>query len=318
MKILIVGTVNGLQNEGMRNVITHFSKCFKKEHEVIYSALRDIGSSFALAKKSDIVIVCARASAKVYLLCRLLMFRTSRLFVLLVQRPEKWFVRLNNICTLKCDYLTIYGKDSEVLRSGPSRVYEVSVGIDTLKFHPLRLDERNHLKKKYGFDTVRPIVLHVGHCSTGRGLEDFCLIDKSSYQRVVVASGLFEDKTVIDMLHESEVKLLTGFMPNIEELYQIADVYLFPTKTTEYVISIPLSVMEALSCGTPVIAYNQLSSLSYIKTRRLNVLNIIETTLELEQALEDSISHKAEITLLDECKSWDESAQEILKFLKGC
>lgn len=318
MKILIVGTVNGLQNEGMRNVITHFSKALNKEHEVFYAALRDIRTSFALAKDSDVVIVCARAGAKAYLLCKLLILRTAKLFVFLVQQPEKWFVILNKFSRLNCDYLAIYEKDSEVLRPKPSKVYEVSVGIDTRKFHAIGVDERNRLKGKYGFDPIRPVILHVGHCSSGRGLEDFGLIDQSRYQPAVVASGLFEDKAVIDRINEANIKLFTGFMSKIEELYQVADVYLFPTKTTEYVISVPLSVMEALACGTPVIAYKQLASLAYIKTKSPNALKIIENNSEIANALEQSIHYKTEIPLLAECKSWDESAWEFLEILKGC
>lgn len=318
MKILIVATVNGLHNEGMRNVITHFSKSFEKEHEVAYAPLRDIGAILSLAKSSDAVIVCARANVKIYFLFQLLKFRVENLFVLLVQKPENWFIKLNNVIPLKCNYLTIYKKDMENLKlCKKGNVYEVSVGIDRQKFRALTPYERTCLKEKYGFDAVRPVVLHVGHCSSGRGLEDFCMIDQEYYQSVIVASGLFEDKGVVEKLQKADVRLLTGFLPNVEELYQLADVYLFPTKTAEFVISIPLSVMEALSCGTPVVAYSQLSSLSYIKTNSEKALNIIQNNSEIAKAVEDAVLYKSEVTLLFDSKNWDESAQEILNILKG-
>ena len=317
MKILVIATVNGLQNEGMRNVITHISKSFEKEHEVAYAALRDIKAILSLAKSSEAVIVCARANVKVFLLCQLLQFRVKKLIVLLVQKPEKWFFKLNNVYPLKCDYLTIYKKDIENLQlCKDGNVHEVAVGIDGQKFHAITPDERTSFKEKYGFDSMRPVVLHVGHCSLGRGLEDFCLIDQDSYQRVIVASGLFENNEVMEKLQKADVKLLTGFLPNVEELYQLADVYLFPTKSAEFVISIPLSVMEALSCGTPVVAYRQLSSLSYIKTNREKALNIIECSSELAKAVEDAVPNKSETTLLYDSKSWDESALQILNILK--
>lgn len=44
----------------------------------------------------------------------------------------------------------------------------------------------------------------------------------------------------------------------------MADAYLFPTRSAEFVISIPLSVMEALSCGVPVIGYKSFENLNEI------------------------------------------------------
>ena len=70
-------------------------------------------------------------------------------------------------------------------------------------------------------------------------------------QRMVVASGMFEDENVVRILNEAKVKIHKGYLENVEEVYQMADAYLFPTRSAEFVISIPLSVMEALSCGVP-------------------------------------------------------------------
>ncbi|EGW38471.1 glycosyltransferase [Desulfosporosinus sp. OT] len=318
MKILIIGTVNGLQNEGMRNVITHLSRSFEKKHEVVYFALRDIGAILSIAKSTDAVIVCARANLKVFLLCQLLRLHVNKLFVLLVQEPEYGFVLLNNVYPLRCNYFTIYKNDMRKLRlPKEGKVFEVSVGIDSQKFRARPPHERSHLKEKYGFDTLRPVVLHVGHCSYGRGLEDFCQINQEHYQCVIVASGLFENKEVIEKLQKANIRLLTGYLPNVEELFQLADVYLFPTKTTEFVISIPLSVMEALSCGTPVVAYKQLSSLSYIKTTNPKALTIIDSMIDLTKAIENAAYYKSQTTLLSNSKSWDESSEKILEILKG-
>ena len=81
-------------------------------------------------------------------------------------------------------------------------------------------------------------------------MEDFAKIHTA--QRMVVASGMFEDENVIRILNEARVKIHKGYLENVEEVYQMADAYLFPTRSAEFVISIPLSVMEALSCGVPV------------------------------------------------------------------
>lgn len=318
MKLLIISTINGIQNEGMRNVITNYSKSFEKRHKVEYATLSDLVTIFAKARACDAVIVCARANAKLFFLCKLLRLQTKKLYVLLVQKPESKFISLNNTFKLYCDYIAVYKNDAKDLKiHNGKNLYEVSVGINQRKFKAITSIERTRLKEKYGFGRLLPVVLHVGHCSRGRGLEELCSVDQSKFQRVVVASGLFEDKAVIEELQKEHVRIISGYLPNVEELYQMADVYLFPTKTSEFVISIPLSVMEALSCGTPVVAYRQLSSLSYIKTAEKKALRLIECSCELDEALGEAIFYKDEKSLLAESISWDESAQQILDILKG-
>ena len=39
MNIHVIGTVNGEVNEGLRNIATHISHAFEKEHNVIYSGI---------------------------------------------------------------------------------------------------------------------------------------------------------------------------------------------------------------------------------------------------------------------------------------
>lgn len=42
MKIHIISTVNGLTNEGMRNVATYIARCFGQGNEVLHSGLREL------------------------------------------------------------------------------------------------------------------------------------------------------------------------------------------------------------------------------------------------------------------------------------
>ena len=59
------------------------------------------------------------------------------------------------------------------------------------------------------FDPSKPLVIHVGHCSKGRGLEDFAKIHTA--QRMVVASGMFEDENVVRVLNDAKVKIHKGY-----------------------------------------------------------------------------------------------------------
>ena len=169
------------------------------------------------------------------------------------------------------------------------------------------------LKQKYGFDPSKPLVIHVGHCSKGRGLEDFAKIHTA--QRMVVASGMFEDVNVVRVLNDAKVKIHKGYLENVEEVYQMADAYLFPTRSAEFVISIPLSVMEALSCGVPVIGYKSFENLNEI-TGSEGAITLVDNAEQLDKVLPEVIKKKSDHSLLEKTGSWGDVAQSVLRMVR--
>ena len=47
--------------------------------------------------------------------------------------------------------------------------------------------------------------------------------------------------------------IIDRFVENIEEVYQLSDVYIFPVKEEMNAIDIPLSVLEAASCNLQIV-----------------------------------------------------------------
>jgi len=43
-------------------------------------------------------------------------------------------------------------------------------------------------------------------------------------------------------------------LENIEKYYQAADCYVFPTIDPKFCVQIPISIVEAMACGLPVVA----------------------------------------------------------------
>jgi glycosyltransferase involved in cell wall biosynthesis len=156
-------------------------------------------------------------------------------------------------------------------------------------------------------------MIHVGHCSKGRGLEDFVKIE--GVQKLVIASGMFEDENVIRTLNDAHVRIHKGYLENVEEIYQMADAYLFPTKSTEFVISIPLSVTEALSCGVPVIAYKSFENLSKI-TSLEGAVTLVETAEEINSVLPEVLKKKCDHSLLVNNRSWRDVAGNVLEMIR--
>lgn len=314
MVIHIIGTVNGQVNEGMRNVATHLVKEFQKENTVLYSGLKQIPQIIFKSKRADVTMIFARANKLVYSLAMIVTKMCKNVWIVLVQRPDAEFMEKNNKHPLKCNYLSITESDMKDVKTVSGKRKELfSVGIEADKFTPVSAEQQKMLKQKYGFDPSKPLVIHVGHCSKGRGLEDFTKIHTA--QRMVVASGMFEDENVVRILNEAKVKIHKGYLQNVEEVYQMADAYLFPTRSAEFVISIPLSVMEALSCGVPVIGYKSFENLKEI-TGSDGAITLVDSAEQLDQVLPEVIKKKRSRSLLEQTGSWSEVAQSVLRMVR--
>lgn len=312
--IHIISTVNGQVNEGMRNVATHIAKAFEKDHEVRYSGLKSVGSIIRNSRACDVTMIFARANKLVYWLSRIVAMFSKNVWIVCVQKPDADFTALVQKHPLKANYLTIVEKDLDeiVLRSG-YRKELFSVGIKADKFCPVDKDRQAELKAKYGFSPDRPLVIHVGHCSAGRGLEDFAAITDAD--RMVVASGMFENAETAKTLEDAGVKIHKGYLEHVEEIYQMADVYLFPTHSTEFVISIPLSVMEALSCGVPVIGYKDFQNLAAIPAES-GAVTLINNQDELNEAVMKAAKRKADRSYLTSPKTWGQVADDVLTIIQ--
>jgi len=139
---------------------------------------------------------------------------------------------------------------------GSHRATYIKTGVDTKKFAPVSSCTALELKMKYHMDPRRPVVLHVGHLNAGRNVGSLLKID-SQYQVVLVVSTLTrqeQDETLRRrLLSRSNIRIMDSYIPEIEEIYQMADVYYFPVAEYGKCIDVPLSCLEAAACNKPVI-----------------------------------------------------------------
>lgn len=147
---------------------------------------------------------------------------------------------------------------------GKRAVY-LKTGIDTEKFTSIPQDRKKELREKYSLPLDRKIVLHVGHLKGGRNVDKLVGID-NRYHIVLVVSSVTEaekDDSIRKMLEKrGNVTIIDSYLENIQEIYQLADVYLFPVQEVENCIDVPLSVLEAASCNLPIVTteYGELAS----------------------------------------------------------
>ncbi len=139
----------------------------------------------------------------------------------------------------------------------------LKTGIDTTRFSPVTVERKKQLRQKYKISEDAKIALHVGHLNYGRNVDKLLLVPKDYHVILVVSSVTKQDEALRRKLESSSnITIVDSYMESIEEIYQLADVYLFLVQEQEHCIDVPLSVLEAASCNIPIVAtkYGELKS----------------------------------------------------------
>lgn len=148
---------------------------------------------------------------------------------------------------------------------GAQSVY-LKAGIDSNRFRPVSEEQKRELRCKYQLPLDKKIVLHVGHMQSGRNVEVLTKLDDSAHGLLVTSTYATDqqDEALRRRLRENpNITVIDTYLPNVEEIYQLADVYLFPVVKWHNCIDVPLSAMEAAACNIPVVAtpYGELREL---------------------------------------------------------
>lgn len=132
----------------------------------------------------------------------------------------------------------------------------IKTGVDTKKFYPVEQSAKLSLRKKYGIDESAKVILHVGHLNEGRNIQQMLELSEE-YFVILVTSTLTKDEQNKQLkeafLNRKNTLLIDDYVEHIEEIYQLSDLYFFPVVDAGHCIDVPLSVLEAASCGIPVL-----------------------------------------------------------------
>jgi glycosyltransferase involved in cell wall biosynthesis len=142
-----------------------------------------------------------------------------------------------------------------------NKIFRISgMGVDLKKFkHETNDYERRQIRKELGIPEDKKIVFCVAYLIQEKGV--FILLaaaEKICAQRndiyfLLAGSGPSADKLkqkVKIARMENNFKLL-GWRDGIDRLMQVADIFVLPTY---YFEGLPVSILEAMACGKPVVA----------------------------------------------------------------
>jgi glycosyltransferase involved in cell wall biosynthesis len=129
--------------------------------------------------------------------------------------------------------------------------------VDAETFHPADgPDEKRRLRRQYGVPTEGKVCLHVGHIRENRNMAWLVRLSLPADARLVVVGSTSRaiETHLVDRLRERGATVIEQFLPHVEEVYRLADVYLFPVEQGTAAIEMPLSVLEAMASNLPVVS----------------------------------------------------------------
>src|SRR3989344_6897021 len=180
---------------------------------------------------------------------------------------DKRFILLTQVSLRRADIITAVSRNTrekllDVFSRGlPSLTRKTKVvpcGVDTHSFPAHGSVEK--VDRKYGL-ADKKVVLYSGKVTSIKGVDRF-IKAAAKFPNVifVVLGDGGEKKAMVDLVENLKIKnvLFAGYLGSkdkemIAELYRRADVVVVPSTISE---GIPLSLLEAMSSGTPVVATN--------------------------------------------------------------
>lgn len=131
------------------------------------------------------------------------------------------------------------------------------VGVDLDTFRPPHGGEDGvgALRDRYDIPRDAYVYLHIGHLSPHRNLDTLAALaaDPSAVVVLVGSTSTEEDRAVRAALEAAGVRVIREVVP-VHEFYRLADCYVFPVHDSDGCVEIPLSVLEALASGLPVLS----------------------------------------------------------------
>ena len=143
----------------------------------------------------------------------------------------------------------------EELRRVGVEALDLPSGVDLQRFRPPSLSERASAKTALGLSTNDAMVLHVGHIKEDRNILLLERVRRELGCSVVLvgSTSTEQDESLRLRLESNQIMVISRYLEDIASIYWAADCYLFPVQVTGNAIEMPLSVLEALACGTPVV-----------------------------------------------------------------
>lgn len=171
---------------------------------------------------------------------------------LLYYPAEKWLAHYTDaLITINQEDYAL-AKRKMKLRNGGKVYYVPGVGVDHHKFGSATIDKATK-RRELGIPEDAVLLLSVGELNNNKNHETVirAIADMDVYYMIAGQGELQQHlEMLIDKLNLRERVKLLGFRSDVKELYEAADIFVFPS----FREGLSLSVMEAMASGLPCVA----------------------------------------------------------------
>jgi glycosyltransferase involved in cell wall biosynthesis len=200
------------------------------------------------------------------------------------------------------------------------KIAVIPPGIDQAVFNP---QVQSNERKNLGIYPNQPVLLYVGNLGRRKGisvlLEALAIIAKNIREvkllmvlnipdqqyRPVNIRGAESDMELLDMVKEQiktcelEDKVVTlGIMPNLAGVMTACDILVAPFRDMTGIADYPISVLEGMACGKPVIATRVGGMAEIIHNHQNGLLVSPDNYQELADAIQYLLGHRQEAAVM--------------------
>lgn len=264
MRICLIGDFSAHLDEGFKNVTQYVARGLSPYHELVRLNLKQpLGPLFWSSQlpRPDVVHYLSAPTAPTFLLLGLIQLRWPGVpTVVSALHPSslslensvvlRWLVGISRPTLV----LVQNPRSAEMFRELGCRTRYLPNGVDIARFAPVTGEQRDRLRRKHGLPEEQYIVLHVGHLRRERNLVVMSRLQAPDTQVLIIGGTyLGEDRQLTQRLEDQGCVVWRGYFPSIEEIYALADAFVFPTLLGGSLF-MPLSIMEAMACNLPVVS----------------------------------------------------------------
>lgn len=268
MRICMIGHFAGNLDEGFTNVSSNLVEGLSPCHEIMKLDTKDL-LSIPFSKKiknsnPEIVHQVAGPSFRAFLSLKFAKSQSNAKTIMSALHSESLYLfsrtfRKKFIPLLKPDLMLVQSRESnEIFTDLGCETDFLPNGVKVEKFIPVSEKGKLKLREKYGIPEEKFVILHVGHMIKERNLKIFKSLQSEDNQVLLMTSThkhknkIGYDNDTYYLLKKCGCIIWSGYLSDIEEVYQLSDCYVFPVNIG-HSLFMPLSVLEAMSCNLPVI-----------------------------------------------------------------
>jgi len=177
---------------------------------------------------------------------------------------NKWLAKILSFFT---DVIVVTSNNTKrnltSMKINKNKIKYIPVGVNLALFKPL--NRSGEIKTKLNIHPDRNIILFAGDISPWKGLDIFLKSVSTVSKKypnilcIIMTKGLYEHererrKEITNFIKSRDIEeyiYILGKYNNIQEIYEISDIVVFPFVSSFSVMDIPLSLLEAMAMGKP-------------------------------------------------------------------